>query len=68
MLFILRVGDRVRLRKQHPCGSDTWEILRTGVDVRLRCCGCGRIILMPREKLLRNLRGGKPFNGTAQGV
>ncbi|MGO0123478.1 DUF951 domain-containing protein [Desulfothermobacter acidiphilus] len=52
----LEVGMRVRLKKPHPCGSDTWEVLRTGVDVRLRCCGCGRVVLWPREKLLRSLR------------
>ncbi|ACX53216.1 protein of unknown function DUF951 [Ammonifex degensii KC4] len=52
----LEVGMRLRLKKPHPCGSEVWEILRTGVDVRLRCCGCGRIILLPREKVLRLLR------------
>jgi len=62
-LFVLRTGDLVRLRKRHPCGSDTWEVLRTGVDVRLKCRGCGRIILIPREKLLRSLKGGKPLGG-----
>uniref|UniRef100_A0A7C1JJZ7 DUF951 domain-containing protein n=1 Tax=Ammonifex degensii TaxID=42838 RepID=A0A7C1JJZ7_9THEO len=53
-------GDRVRLRKRHPCGSDTWEVLRTGVDVRLKCCGCGRIVLIPRERLRYRLRSAAP--------
>lgn len=52
----LEVGMRLRLKKPHPCGNEVWEILRTGVDVRLRCYGCGRIILLPREKVLRLLR------------
>lgn len=52
----LQVGSIVRLRKRHPCGCEEWEVLRTGVDVRLKCCGCGRIILIPREKFLRSLK------------
>ena len=35
------VGDVVRLKKQHPCGSSEWEILRVGADFRLKCLGCG---------------------------
>ncbi|MEW6446935.1 MAG: DUF951 domain-containing protein [Bacillota bacterium] len=52
----LQVGAVVRLRKRHPCGCEEWEILRTGVDIRLKCCGCGRVILIPREKFLRILK------------
>ncbi|RDV84588.1 DUF951 domain-containing protein [Ammonifex thiophilus] len=52
----LEVGMRLRLKKPHPCGSEVWEVLKTGVDVRLRCCGCGRTVLLPREKVLRLLR------------
>jgi hypothetical protein len=52
----LQAGDVVRLKKSHPCGSADWEILRTGVDVRLKCRGCGRIILIARDKLRRNMR------------
>lgn len=53
----LQVGDILRLKKRHPCGSERWEVLRTGVDVRLKCCGCGRIILTARDKLLKSVRG-----------
>ncbi|HIE12434.1 MAG TPA: DUF951 domain-containing protein [Desulfotomaculum sp.] len=52
----LQVGTIVHLRKRHPCGCEEWEILRTGVDIRLKCCGCGRVILIPREKFLRSLK------------
>ena len=38
------VGDIVRLKKQHPCGSSEWEILRVGADFRLKCTGCGHQI------------------------
>lgn len=52
----LAVGDVVRTRKAHPCGSDQWEIVRLGADVRIRCVGCGRSVLMPRVKLERRIR------------
>ncbi|MDR7463799.1 MAG: DUF951 domain-containing protein [Armatimonadota bacterium] len=52
----LNVGDVVRTRKAHPCGSDQWEIVRLGADVRIRCMGCGRSVLMPRVKLERRIR------------
>ena len=35
------VGDVIRMKKPHPCGSYEWEILRVGADFRLKCAGCG---------------------------
>jgi len=52
----LNVGDVVRTRKAHPCGSDQWEIVRLGADVRITCVGCGRSVLMPRVKLERRIK------------
>lgn len=52
----LAVGDVVRTRKVHPCGSDQWEIIRLGADVRITCTGCGRSVLMDRVKLERRIR------------
>ncbi len=52
----LSVGDVVRTRKAHPCGSDQWEIIRLGADVRITCAGCGRSVLMPRVKLERRIK------------
>ena len=37
------VGDIVQMKKSHPCGSAQWEILRTGIDFRIKCCGCGPV-------------------------
>src|SRR5919108_205885 len=48
----LRLGDRLRLRKQHPCGSRDWEVVRLGADIGLVCSGCGHKILMDRLQLL----------------
>ena len=53
----IRVGDRIRLKKNHPCGSSEWEVLRTGMDFRLKCLGCGHLILVPRKMVEKNLRG-----------
>jgi len=44
----LRVGDRIRLRKQHPCGSHDWAVVRLGADIGLICDGCRHRILMDR--------------------
>ena len=50
------VGDIVRMKKAHPCGSREWEILRTGMDFRLKCQGCGHLVMMPRTKFERLVR------------
>ena len=44
------VGDIVRMKKKHPCGSDAWEITRVGMDFGLKCVGCGRWVMIPRVK------------------
>jgi hypothetical protein len=55
---VLRVvlGDIVRMRKTHPCGSDQWEVVRLGADIGIRCLKCGRRVLMPRVKFERRIR------------
>ena len=44
------VGDIVQMKKSHPCGSAQWEILRTGIDFRIKCCGCGHMVMLPAEE------------------
>lgn len=51
-----QIGDIVRLKKKHPCGSDLWEILRTGMDFGLKCKGCSHFVMMPRPKFERMVR------------
>ena len=46
----VRVGDVVELKKQHPCGSSDWTVLRVGMDFKLRCNGCGHELMVPRSK------------------
>ncbi len=50
------VGDRIRMKKPHPCGSFEWEVLRTGADFRLKCAGCGHQIMVPRKLVEKNTR------------
>ena len=49
------IGDRVKTKKPHPCGSKTWEIIRVGVDFKLKCLECGHVIMLPREKALKSI-------------
>ena len=52
----VRVGDTLVMKKEHPCGSKTWFVLRSGMDFRLRCTGCGHEVLLPRSKAERNIK------------
>ena len=52
----LRLHDRVELKKPHPCGSFQWEILRVGMDITLRCLGCGHELMLPRSKAEKSIR------------
>lgn len=53
----INVGDIVKLKKPHPCGSSEWEVLRVGADFRLKCTGCAHQIMVPRKLVEKNLRG-----------
>ena len=48
-----QVGDIVRTKKQHPCGSKLWEITRVGVDFKLKCQGCENVVVLDRQKALK---------------
>lgn len=50
------VGDIIKMKKPHPCGSQEWEILRVGADFRLKCMGCGHQIMVPRKLVEKNTR------------
>ena len=52
-----QVGDIVKLKKPHPCGSHEWEILRVGADFRLKCTGCGHQVMLARKLVEKNTRG-----------
>ena len=48
--------DRVQMRKPHPCGSDVWTVIRTGADIKIRCQGCNRIVMMDRETFFKRAK------------
>jgi hypothetical protein len=50
------VGDVVRLRKPHPCGSFEWTVVRVGADIGLRCHGCDRKVMLPRREMEKRLK------------
>ena len=52
----LEVGDMVRLKKKHPCGSYDWEILRVGADFRIKCIGCERQVWLSRRDLEKRIK------------
>ena len=51
-----KLHDKLALKRQHPCGSKTWEVLRVGMDIKLRCLGCGHEVMAPRRKVEKAIR------------
>ncbi|MDZ5000225.1 DUF951 family protein, partial [Clostridium perfringens] len=50
------LGDLVEMKKQHPCGSKEFEVIRLGADIKIKCTGCGRIIMLPRSKFQKEAK------------
>lgn len=61
MASSFKLGDKVIMKKPHACGTNEWEIIRTGVDIKIKCLNCNREIMMDRlefEKKLKKIVGG----------
>ena len=52
----IHLGDHLKMKKSHPCGSDVFEVLRVGMDFRLRCSGCGHEFMISRAKCEKNIK------------
>ncbi len=52
----VRVGDVLKMKKKHPCGSDRFSVLRVGMDFKIRCEGCGHEVMVPRVKVEKNIK------------
>lgn len=52
----IHVGDVLELKKQHPCGSREWQVLRVGMDFKLKCAGCGHELMLPRSKAEKSVK------------
>lgn len=51
------VGQVIKMKKPHPCGANEWEILRVGMDFRLKCKGCDHQVMVPRKLVEKNVKG-----------
>ena len=56
MVENFELGDVVQMKKQHPCGSKEFEVIRLGADIKIKCCGCERIIMLPRSKFQKDAK------------
>lgn len=52
----IHVGDVLVMRKNHPCGENSFEVLRVGMDFKIRCKKCGREVMLPRAKVEKNIK------------
>lgn len=50
-----KLGDVVRMKKKHPCGSYNWEVTRMGADIKIKCVGCGRLVMIPRMEFEKRM-------------
>ena len=67
--MIYSIGDKVITKKKHPCGSDVWTVIRVGADIKIRCSGCGRIVMMDRADFIKRMKkvlahATEPIRGT----
>ena len=53
----LNIGDVIKMKKQHACGTNALELMRVGMDIRLKCKGCGHQIMLPRKQVEKAFRG-----------
>lgn len=58
----ISIGDILEMKKAHPCGSKRWSVMRLGMDLRLKCEGCGREVIIPRRKAESSVRSIKRQN------
>ncbi len=52
----VRVGDKLVMKKNHPCGCNTFSVLRSGMDFKIKCESCGHEVMVPRVKAEKNIR------------
>lgn len=52
----IRVGDVIKTKKPHPCGANEWDVLRTGIDFRIKCRGCGHMLMLPRKSIEKSIK------------
>ncbi len=50
------INDVVEMKKQHPCGTNSWKVIRMGADIRIKCLGCGHSIMIPRNEFTKKMK------------
>lgn len=60
------MGDIVETRKTHPCGSKEWEVIRLGADIKIKCTGCGRIVMLTRQQFEKAVKKVVKSNAPAE--
>lgn len=53
---MIQLGDKITTKKQHPCGSTTWTVVRVGADYKIKCDGCGHIVMVDLTKLKKMMK------------
>lgn len=56
MPMVFYVGDVVEMKKVHPCGNKNWEVIRVGADIKIKCCGCQRLVMLDRSKFEKGVK------------
>lgn len=56
MITTFELGDKVLMKKPHACGSSEWQIVRVGADIKIKCLGCGRLIMMERAEFIKRVK------------
>lgn len=51
-----KLNDKVIMKKGHPCGANEWKIIRLGIDIKIECCNCGRVVMIPRIEFNHKLK------------
>ncbi|OCS84428.1 DUF951 domain-containing protein [Caryophanon latum] len=53
---VFALNDVVEMKKQHPCGTNVWKIIRVGADIRIKCEGCGHSVMLPRREFTKKMK------------
>ncbi|OYD07934.1 DUF951 domain-containing protein [Paludifilum halophilum] len=51
-----QLGDVIEMKKPHPCGTNAWKVIRMGMDIRIKCTGCGHSVMLPRSRFERRMK------------
>lgn len=54
--IVFGLNDIVEMKKQHPCGTNRWQVIRLGADIKIKCCHCERTLMMPRPEFKKKMK------------